>query len=210
MIRLYWAKGACSFAPHVVLEELAIPYEGIGLDDTKGENDTPAFRKVNPRGHVPAMVDGDFILTEAFAISFHLADSYPSASLLPPPGSRERARVLELGGILASVAHIHYREIRRPYRFTDEDPAYPGIRKFGKTALWQIFTEIDQRISGTTWGAGSQYSIIDPYLTIFHKWGHTAELDMTKLVYWNAHSHRVRERPAVRRVIAQEGLEPWP
>jgi len=208
--KLYGRANAGSMAPQVVLEEIGAPYELRQIDPSKGDNQTDAYQKIHPRGHVPALVQGDFVLIEAHAIMVHLADQNPGARLMPSPGSRERARVHELAGILASAVHVGYRQVRRPNRFTDEESAFAGIQKHGRAYMSRLFAELDARLQGPQWAVGEQYTVVDPYLTIFNKWGYTAELDMEKYPSWNAHSRRVRERPAVQRVIAQEELPVWP
>lgn len=201
MKTLYWAKGACSFAPHVVLEELGEKVELRQVDPTVPR---PAGYP-HPRGHVPVRVDGDFVLTEAHAIMVYVGEQ-----LLPAPGTRERARAHELCGILSSAVHVAYRQVRRPGRFTDEEAAWPGIKKHGRAYLTRLFGELEERLGQGPWAIGEQYTIADPYVTIMHRWGYTAELDMSKFPGLAAHSKRVRERPAVQRVIEREALNPWP
>ena len=69
---LYYSRGACSWAPHIVLEELGVPFEARRIDATKGENRTPEYLKLHPRAHVPVLVEGDFVLTECAAILVHV------------------------------------------------------------------------------------------------------------------------------------------
>ena len=59
--------------------------EGLPLD-------APEFRRLNPQGLVPVLVDGDFVLTESNSICRHLARRHPAAALLPPE-PRAQARV---------------------------------------------------------------------------------------------------------------------
>lgn len=203
MKTLYWAKGACSFAPHVVLEELGEPFESKQVDPSVPR--PPEYLKLHPRGHVPLLVDGDFVLTEAHAIMV-----YAGEKLLPAPRTPERGRVHELCGILSTAVHVAYRQIRRPGRFTEDEAAWPGIKKHGFAYLTRLMGELEQRIGKGPWAIGEQYTIADPYLVIMHRWGHTAELDMSAFPALAAHSQRVRARPAVKAVIEREGLNPWP
>jgi glutathione S-transferase len=198
---LYWAKGACSFAPHCVLEELGEPYEHKQVDPLAPR---PAGYP-HPRGHVPVLVDDGFVLTEAAAIMVYVGEK-----LLPAPGTKERGQVHELCGILSSAVHVAYRQIRRPARFTDEESAFAGIKTHGVGYMTRLLAELDLRIGKGPWAIGEQFTIVDPYVTIMHRWGYTAELDMSKFPQLRAHSERVRARPAVARIIEREGLNPWP
>lgn len=198
---LYWARGACSFAPHVVLEETGAKYEARAVDPS-----VPRPKGYpHPRGHVPVLVDGDFVLTEAHAIMVYVGEK-----LLPAPGTKERGRVHELCGILSSAVHVAYRQIRRPARFTDDEASFPGIKKHATAYMTKLMTELDQRIAGKAWAIGEQYTVADPYLMIMVRWGHTAELPMAQWQNLAAHTKKMLARPAVQRVVEREGLNPWP
>ena len=73
-----------------MLVELDVPHESIVVDFMAGENDTPAFRSINPMGKVPALVDGDVVVTETAAICAYLADKYLEKGLAPAVDAPER------------------------------------------------------------------------------------------------------------------------
>lgn len=75
--------------PVWTLEELGLPYERIVMDPMKGEHKTEAYKKLNPFGKVPTMVDGDFVLFESTAICSYLGDKI--CKLIPTPLTKERA-----------------------------------------------------------------------------------------------------------------------
>src|SRR6185437_4251773 len=107
-MKLYYMEGACSLAPHLVLEELGIPYETQLLSRDRGDLDKPEFLKLNPMGAVPVLVleDGN-PLPENVAILPYLADLGASRGkkLIPAPGSPERVRCMEWIGFLATDVH---------------------------------------------------------------------------------------------------------
>jgi glutathione S-transferase len=74
------------------LRELDVEFEFVNVDPGKGELQRPDFLAVNPAGKLPALVDGDFALTESVAICLYLAEKYPEKGLLPS-GLRARAEV---------------------------------------------------------------------------------------------------------------------
>ncbi len=74
-----------------MLEELDAPHERIVIDFAAGEQNSPEYRAINPMGKVPALVDGDVVVTEAAAICAYLADKFAEKGLAPPSGSTERA-----------------------------------------------------------------------------------------------------------------------
>ena len=70
--------------------ELDVEHEDIVVDVHGGEQKGPEYRAINPMGKVPALVDGDVVVTEVAAICAYLADRFPERGLAPEPGSRER------------------------------------------------------------------------------------------------------------------------
>lgn len=204
---LYYSRGACSWAPHIVLEELGAPFEARRVDATKGENRTPEYLKLHPRAHVPVLVQGDFVLTEAAAILVHLADTHPEPKLIPAPGTQARARVHEWCGFLASAVHIAFRNTFRPERVSDDPAAQPSIKAFNRALLEKHYAELDAKLAGP-WALGADYSIIDPYVLVMHRWGHRISLDMTKYPRWAQHTAAMVDRPAVQRAMATEEITP--
>jgi glutathione S-transferase len=66
-----------------LLEELNVPYQDHFLKKAAGEMDTPAYRKLNPMGRTPTLVDGDLVLFESAAICMYVADQYGYGKLAP-------------------------------------------------------------------------------------------------------------------------------
>ena len=70
--RLYYRPGTASMAPHAALAEIGLEYE-LALVETGLDGQVPeSYRRVNPAGWVPTLVDGDLVLTESAAIILHL------------------------------------------------------------------------------------------------------------------------------------------
>ena len=64
------------------LQELNVEFEAVTVNLIAGEHQSPAFLKINPAGKLPALVDGDMVLTESVAI-LYLAEKYPDRGLIP-------------------------------------------------------------------------------------------------------------------------------
>lgn len=66
-----------------LLEEMKMPYRDHFLKKSQGEMNTPEYRKLNPMGRVPTIVDGDIVMTESAAVCMYLADRYSYGDLAP-------------------------------------------------------------------------------------------------------------------------------
>ena len=91
MIQLHYFPGNASMTPHLVLEELGVPFELKLVDRANNAHKSPAYLKMNPNGLIPVLVDGDLVLYEAAAIVLHLVDTHRAAGLAPAIGTAERA-----------------------------------------------------------------------------------------------------------------------
>jgi len=73
------------------LKELDADFEFVPVNLLAGDHRHPDFRRLNPAGKVPVLLDGDLVLTESAAIVMYLADKYRDKGLLPAD-LRERAQ----------------------------------------------------------------------------------------------------------------------
>lgn len=79
----YW-RSSCAFRVRIALHLKGLKYEYKAVDLFNGEQHNPEFRKLNPLGYVPVLVDGDTIIADSFAIIMYLEEKYPQRPLLPP------------------------------------------------------------------------------------------------------------------------------
>ncbi len=92
MIKHYYHPMSRAVTTDWMLKELGAEHEQIEIDYMSGENAQLAYRAVNPMGKIPALVDGDVVVTEAAAICAYLADRFPEKQMAPPANSIERGR----------------------------------------------------------------------------------------------------------------------
>ncbi len=91
MLQLHYFPGSASLIPHILLEELGVPFERVLVDRTVQAHKSPAYLQLNPNGLIPVLTDGDLVLYETAAICMHLVDTHPKAALAPALGSAARA-----------------------------------------------------------------------------------------------------------------------
>jgi glutathione S-transferase len=79
-LAIYWGSGSPnSWRVLLAAEMLRVPYESKLLEFSKTQNRTPEFLALNPRGKVPVLRDGDFVLYESLAILEYLDRLRPGA-----------------------------------------------------------------------------------------------------------------------------------
>ncbi|TXN62516.1 glutathione S-transferase [Methylobacterium sp. WL6] len=208
MTTLYYAPGACSLAAHIALEEAGAPYDTVRLDLAAGDQRAPEYLAINERGRVPALVAGDWVLTENSAILRHVARAHPEAKLWPED-PRAQAVADEWLCWLSINHHPAYAHIRRPERYSDDEAALPGIRAKAADTFGDLCTMTEVRLSNGGWAVQDRYSVVDAYLMVFWVWarGPTLRFDMSaRFPSWTAHARTMAERSAVQAVFAREGL----
>ena len=206
MIKLYYSPGACSLAPHIVLEELGIAYEPMLVALKDGEHKRAEYLRINPRARVPALnVDGK-LLTETVAILTYLGGGYAERGLWPKETWRQ-AEALALMSWLSSSVHVGIAGIFRPERYASEAAAKENVSVSCKANVQGYYAEIEKMLTGKTFAMGGQYTVCDPYILVFYRWGYRIGLDM-KAQYpnWTKHAMRVASRPTVKRVFEDEGI----
>jgi glutathione S-transferase len=200
-MKLYYAPGACSLAPHIVAHET-----GIALDLEKVDTKTKAlasggdFRNINPKGYVPALrLDDGSILTEGPVVSQYLADLHPESGLAPLAGSLERYRLLEWLGYINSEIHKNYSALF--------DPTTRQETRQEKTDyLRKRYDLIEQRLATNSFLLGERYTIADIYLFVVTNWSRVVKMDLSDFPNLLAFQKRVVARPAVQAALKAEGL----
>jgi len=203
MLTLYYGPGACSMASHIVLEESGEKYNARRMDLAKGEQRTPEYLAMNPQGRVPLLqLDNGEPLAENTAILPYLGKRFT----LWPTDSTAEAKALSLIGFFAASVHPAHAHVGRPERYTADQSAFPGIKDQGLKTFHGHLKQIDGMLAGREW-FGNEYSVLDPYGFVFYTWGVRRELPMAELKNYTAFKDRMKNRPAVARVLEDEKIK---
>ena len=200
-MKLYFSPGACSLAPHIVLEESGLPYETV-LASTKTHQlaDGTDYYTVNSKGQVPLLeLDSGERLTEGPVIVQYLADSVPAKKLAPAYGSMARYRVQEWLNFITSELH---KGIGGMFN--------PAMPEDGKTVLRARAASklqwVDEQLEGKQYLMGDEFSIADPYLFTVANWTKPTGIDISGMKNLGAFQARMAARPAVQAAMKAEGL----
>jgi glutathione S-transferase len=144
------------------------------------------------------------------AILLHLATSNADQGLLAgkPEGL---VRSIEWFNWLSGTVHsVAIRQVWRPESFIDIPAEHENIVAKGKKNLADAFSHIESRLAKVDWAVGDRYSIVDPYLLVFYRWGNRIGFDMRgQYQSWTKQSLQVLERPATLRALAREAISVW-
>jgi len=200
-MKLYFAPGACSLSPHIVLEEAGIAADTEQVNNQEKKTKTGKdYWTVNPKGQVPALqLDNGEMLTEGPVIVQYLADQKPASGLVPPPGTIERYRVQEWLNFITSELHKSFGPIFRP---TTPD-AYKTI---SRENLGKRFDWLDKQLAGKQYLMGDKFTVADAYLFTVLRWSPRVEIDISKWPNLKAYFDRVAARPKVQAAMKAEGL----
>jgi len=207
-MRLYYATGACSLAPHIALEEAGDRFELSRVDLAANQQNSAEFLRLNPKARVPTLTDGDWVLTEAPAILRYIAARHPAAGLWPWD-PRQEARCAEWLAWISSTIHVSAGHVRRAARYASDPRAVEDVAATAKKTCRELWQTVEARIGEGPWAIGERYSVADPYLLVYWVWGRSPLLgyDMAHdFPQWTAHARRLAARPAVQRAFASEGL----
>ena len=203
MLTLFYTPGACSLAPHIVLEESGEKYEKHAVDMAKGEQRSEDYLKINPQGRVPALrLDDGESLTENTAILPYLGKRFG----LWPTETIAEAKALSLIGFFAASVHPAHAHFGRPERYAADTAAYATIKETGLKTFHGYLKQIDAMLAGRDW-LSQAYSVLDPYALVFYAWGMRRELPVGELEHYTAFKDRMLARPAVRRVAEEEKIK---
>lgn len=210
-MQLHYYPSTAAMIPHILLEELGVPYERVLVDRPQNKHKEPAYLKLNPNGLMPVLTDGDFVLYETAAIVLHLCDTHPQAKLAPELGTRERAHfykwLMWLTNTLQATLIVYFY----PERWVEEGNAEGAaqVRAKAQAKVDGLLDQLDRLVqdNGGPWVLGKQYSALDAYVFTLCRW--TRNFNGRKareLPHLGPYLQRMSERPAVQRVFAAEKL----
>jgi glutathione S-transferase len=225
MIRLYGTAQTRAFRPLWMLEELGVPYELVKTDFASGGTRAPEFLKINPNGHVPALVDGDLALCESMAINLYLAERYGQGTLWPESPA-DRARAVQwsfwvmteceqpLFALLFRQGGPQFERWRAWTESAEFRATHPGVTpptreaveaaaKQAEAALEPPLRVLDAQLAGRSYLLGDAFGVAD--LNVASVWV-TARLARHDLSAWpqvDAWLARCTSRPAVARAATR-------
>lgn len=196
-MKLYYAPGACSLGPHIIVREAGLDVElnKVTFGKERLTEDGRNFYDINPQGAVPALeLDNGEVLTEAQVLLQYLASLKPEAKLAITEGF-DRWRFLEALNFIATELHKGTSPLfRKP---NDE------VREATKANLVNRYQLLEQKLGDKDYLLG-QFTVADAYAFVVLNWARRFEVPLPAKL--TAYFERIRARPAVQKTLQEEGL----
>ena len=204
-MKLFYKAGSCSLAPHIVMSELNMVYEIEAVDLATKTCASGDFKKINPKGCVPALrLESGDVLTESAVICQYLADQKMESNLMPKFGTLERYRTQEWMNFIASDVHKNFSPFFRTSVKNAE--GLTELRAGTLETLHMRFQYVSEQLGTKEYLLGANFTVADAYLFTCMSWGKFVGLDLSKWSNLMAYQERVGTRPAVIRAMKEEGL----
>lgn len=159
-LEVYWGSGSpLSWRVLLALEFKRLSYESHALDLSKQEHRSAEMLKLNPRGRVPVLKDGEFVCYESLAILMYLDRKYPQQPLFG--GDAEAA-----GNIMRRICEFqvyvegHLNRIITAIFFGALESRMEEVSKSLEVVIGEA-RRIEQRLAQMPWLAGDQCSAAD-------------------------------------------------
>ena len=201
-MKLYFLPGACSIGINALLAEIGQPFE-IEKAARAGTPEFEDYKRINPKGKVPALIrDDGSLLTEFPVIALYLARINPESELIPTDIEGE-TRVLEMTEHLVSTVHMQgYTRARRPEKFTPSESDHAAVKAFGLGIYQAGLERAERQIDGKDW-LFEKMSIADFALFYLERWSVVNGIGSLG-PNCKAHYDRLWSKAEIRRAIEAE------
>ena len=186
-----------------MLEELEADYKFKLVPFGSNGFASEEFLKINPAGKVPALRDGDLIMTESAAIVAYLGDKFPDKQLTPPAGTTARAQYDQwCYFVLSELEQGLWTKAKHTFIFP-EDKRVPAVVE---TATWefeQALNLLSKGLEGKKYILGDRFSGADILLGQTLAWAQVAKQPVEHQNVKD-YASRILERDALRRARERE------
>ena len=204
MLKLYYTPGTCALASHIALEEAGAPYTTERVDFKTNQQNSPGYLEINPKGRVPSLVTDRGTLTETPAMLAFIAQSFPKAKLAPLEDPFAFAQLQSFTSYLCSTVHVAHAHKGRGYRWASDESSFADMKRKVPESMGAAFALIEKKMLKGPRVMGETYTVCDPYLFTLTGWLEGDSVDITTMPKVADHAKRMAERPAVKKVLAEQ------
>jgi glutathione S-transferase len=179
----------------IVLAEKNIPYEPVNVHGDPAVKESPEFKKASPQGKVPAIVDGDVYMSEAYLINQYLDKKFPSPRLMPSNGDRaaEIERFIKEidKGMVLNIGLLVIECLLKP-----KDQQREDMKEKKRREIVEALGKLDKMLAGKEYLFG-EYSLADiavtPHIAALPILGSGIPAELKNVTAW---LERIKKRPS--------------
>ena len=174
-MKLYEFGPTRSIRVRWTLQEMGVPFEAITVNMFANENRSPEFLKINPAGKLPALVDGDVVLTESVAIALYLAEKYSDKNLMPKDLA-ERAQVYRWLLFTTTELEQPLWRIARHTNLYPKDKRLPAEVELARSDFVPMAQVLEDHMRGRKFVATENVTVADFVLAYTLDWAKLVNL----------------------------------
>jgi glutathione S-transferase len=200
-MKLYEFAPTRSIRVRWTLQELGVDFEAITVDLRKGEAHRPEFLRINPAAKLPALVDGDLVLTESVAIVTYLGEKYRDKGLVPTD-LQQRAQLNRWMLFTATELEQPLWRIARHKNLYPEPDRLPADIPLAQRDFRSMAEVAEKHMRNRQYVVGDSVTVADFVLGFTLDWAnHVGLLDQSPTL--QAYMERMYARPHAPMRIAQ-------
>lgn len=204
-MKLYVIPGTCAVVPHTALEWTGADYELELLDHDSSKSEE--YLKINPQGAVPAIVDGDTIITQNIATQVYIDANYPDANIFGKNETpAEKGKFMQWLAFVNADLHKAFAPIFGPDGFIEDASAQEKLKSKAKENIAHLLRLPNEQLGKHDYLTGTK-TTADIYLYVTLTWAKKFEIDLSKYSNLNAFVKRIEEDKGLTAVLEQQGLE---
>jgi len=207
MIKLYGYFPSRSNRPHWALEEIGAEYEFYQLDFAKGDNRSSFYLNINPSGKLPALQDGDLLLTESGAICNYLGEKFPESKLTPASGTAERPLYDQwLFFILTELEQPLWTKGKHTFALP-QDIRCPSVLESTQWEFAKAVALLSKGLGEREFLAADHFTIVDIMCAQTLRWAIKFEYPIEQHSNLVTYLERMEQRPAVAKMREKVALQ---
>lgn len=180
-----------------MLEELGEPYEIV-----RAKQYSETMKRFNPTGKMPALIDGDFVLTDSAAICAYLGEKHADKGLGPNPGLRGRAEMMSwMLYALSEFEQPMWNKLKHRFLLPNEFRA--EVAPWVKREFDIEIAALEAKLAGRPYALGDRFSAVDVILGHCGQWAKSGKFEVASKPVAD-YFERVLSRPALARAKQRE------
>jgi glutathione S-transferase len=200
-MNLFYSPGACALASQIALREAGMNFELVKVDLKAKEYAGGDYKKLNPKGYIPALqLPNGHLMTEGAVILQWIADQVPEKNLLPKFGTMERYKAMEWLNFIATEIHKGLGSLFGASVMNEDTKTQI------KSKLDLRLAVLDQHLQQNPFILGTNFSVADAYAYNILRWTGIVGVDMVKHTALQKFMTKMNERPTVKEAVAAEGI----